>query len=886
MAASGQDTPHNKFSQSGPISHLSSSSPRIKTRSNSVSNDLEPEQKSSSDGTTTIVSEKLDFKEIRKKFDTPALSEKPRPRGYPKRTSIPTIPTSQISTRKLTHISLTKPNTSSDVNPTTSTSSIQPLLVKPSVFPRAKSESPHPFSHEKNDPVLHKALRISMKNVQDNRLDSSFEEQECISSPLPDSSDSSLANESNQSEQPKSVSKIREFFDTRENRHVYQLVPRKSKTPLANKLQSPDFKENTHQPPVRPPPRPDKYLKSQLNGWHSIPPFDPTDSSLSSNVNLSRCNSSDEFSDEEIDYEAERRIKLRRCLEEVHTTEKTFVNILYVLSVKLTVEVKNTCEKDENLILTFNNTYKPLLGTIQQIYGLHNGHILPEIEDHIAKDSTGNMWSVLEKNAKVIEVLYKNYYVTYNETQGKLEDLCKNFPLINEAMLKCQVYLGNLYPTSQLNVPNQRLVRYILCMKTYMKYLDENSDEYKYTRCIHDELDRIAGRCEEELVISSAQLNELKERLDNKFECIKDHRKLLWHGSLKKQSPRKHLQIVQRYMILFSDCILVCSEESGRKLDVKRELTMRDITVDVIQHGRTSFIPSSDQQNTGITYYPFRVNAVEKSYEFLVDKEAEREIWVKKIRQASDAYNKRNIEIEVRSSTRRSEGQQLGVRAPAWVNDLDVTRCQICNNRFPPTFLGSRRHHCRCCGRCICGSCSTKKLTLEYCKNDGDVRICDTCYTHFTGTVLSKNSSIWPKATREIDETILFGDFRAVNSGTTIWIALQEDYQLHIYGARLDQAEDYSIKLPDLLELQLDEDTRIFTLRETTKTHIFCLDTKHQINYQKNDSIDEKIKNSTNKLKCYTDLWFEAMQLAQSTSLPVWYIRKRDSADSGVSNIG
>ncbi|CAF1473220.1 unnamed protein product [Adineta steineri] len=888
MAASGQDTPHNKFSQSGPISHLSSSSPRIKTRSNSVSNDLEPEQKSSSDGTTTTttVSKKIDFEEIRKKFDTPTTLEKPRPHGYPKRTSIPTMPTSQINTRKLTHTSLSKPNTSSDVNATTSTSSIQPLLVKPSVFPRAKSESPHPFSHEKNDSVLHKALRISMKNVQDNRLDSSFEEQECISSPLPDSSDSSLANESNQSEQPKSVSKIREFFDTRENRHVYQLVPRKSKTPLANKLQSPDFKEHTHQPPVRPPPRPDKYLKSQLNGWHSIPPFDPTDSSLSSNVNLSRCNSSDEFSDEEIDYEAERRTKLRRCLEEVHTTEKTFVNILYVLSVKLTVEVKNTCEKDENLILTFNNTYKPLLGTIQQIYGLHNGHILPEIEDHIAKDSTGNMWSVLEKNAKVIEVLYKNYYVTYNETQGKLEDLCKNFPLINEAMLKCQVYLGNLYPTSQLNVPNQRLVRYILCMKTYMKYLDENSDEYKYTRCIHDELDRIAGRCEEELVISSAQLNELKERLDNKFECIKDHRKLLWHGSLKKQSPRKHLQIVQRYMILFSDCILVCSEESGRKLDVKRELTMRDITVDVIQHGRTSFIPSSDQQNTGTTYYPFRVNAVEKSYEFLVDKEAEREIWVKKIRQASDAYNKRNIEIEVRSSTRRSEGQQLGVRAPAWVNDLDVTRCQICNNRFPPTFLGSRRHHCRCCGRCICGSCSTKKLTLEYCKNDGDVRICDTCYTHFTGTVLSKNSSIWPKATREIDETILFGDFRAVNSGTTIWIALQEDYQLHIYGARLDQAEDYSIKLPDLLELQLDEDTRIFTLRETTKTHIFCLDTKHQINYQKNDSIDEKIKNSTNKLKCYTDLWFEAMQLAQSTSLPVWYIRKRDSADSGVSNIG
>jgi len=183
-------------------------------------------------------------------------------------------------------------------------------------------------------------------------------------------------------------------------------------------------------------------------------------------------------------------------------------------------------------------------------------------------------------------------------------------------------------------------------MKTYLKYIDENSTEYKHTRFIHDELDRIAVRCEEELVISSAQLNELKERLDNKFECIKENRKLLWHGQLKKQSPRKHSDIAQRYMILFSDCILVCGEESGRKLEIKRELSMRGITIDVVQGGRASIIQSVDQPNTAIVYYPFRVNAVEKSYEFLADKESDREIWVKKIRQASEDYNKRNTTIE------------------------------------------------------------------------------------------------------------------------------------------------------------------------------------------------------------------------------------------------
>ncbi len=244
--------------------------------------------------------------------------------------------------------------------------------------------------------------------------------------------------------------------------------------------------------------------------------------------------------------------------------------------------------------------------------------------------------------------------------------------------------------------------------------------------------------------------------------------------------------------------------------------------------------------------------------------------------------------ISVRQSGHHhnDDQQQLGIRAPAWVNDVDVTRCQNCNNRFRTTLISSRRHHCRCCGRCVCGSCSTKKISLPYCKNEGEVRVCDTCYTHFTGLVLSKNTSIWPKPTREIDQTILFGDFRAINAGLTIWMALQEDFQLHIYGGKLDQAEEYAIKLSDLLDIQLESDTRTFILRETTKTHTFTIDSNHQIIYEKNDILDDKMKNSDTKLIFYTNLWYETMQLARSTTLPEWYIRKRDSADSGVSNVG
>ena len=183
-------------------------------------------------------------------------------------------------------------------------------------------------------------------------------------------------------------------------------------------------------------------------------------------------------------------------------------------------------------------------------------------------------------------------------------------------------------------------------MKTYLKYLDNQTPEYKHSSAIHDELDRIAVRCEEELVVSPAQLNELRERLDGKFDVFKENRKLLWHGPVKKQSPRQHLDPAARYMIVFSDWILVCAEDSGRKLEIKRELSIEGIDVVCEQGGRMTIIPTTDQTNTSITYYPFRVNAKEKSYEFLADKESDREVWVRKIRQASNDYKNRNLGVE------------------------------------------------------------------------------------------------------------------------------------------------------------------------------------------------------------------------------------------------
>jgi len=181
-----------------------------------------------------------------------------------------------------------------------------------------------------------------------------------------------------------------------------------------------------------------------------------------------------------------------------------------------------------------------------------------------------------------------------------------------------------------------------------MKHLHENSPEYEQTCFIHDELNRIASRCEDHLAVSSSQLKKLKSRFDNKPECF-ENQQLIWHGLLKKQSLRRRDSFRQSYIILFSDFILVC-KESGTKLEMKRKLLIENITVDIIEGRRLvpTTLPSTNGQQFSVMTYPFRVNAIEKSYEFLVDKEQDREKWMNKIRQANEDFTRRRSDVEGR----------------------------------------------------------------------------------------------------------------------------------------------------------------------------------------------------------------------------------------------
>ncbi|KAM9359448.1 WD repeat and FYVE domain-containing protein 1 isoform 1-T1 [Symphorus nematophorus] len=71
--------------------------------------------------------------------------------------------------------------------------------------------------------------------------------------------------------------------------------------------------------------------------------------------------------------------------------------------------------------------------------------------------------------------------------------------------------------------------------------------------------------------------------------------------------------------------------------------------------------------------------------------------------------------------------------APQW---LDSDSCQKCEQPFfwnikqmwDTKTLGLRQHHCRKCGKAVCGKCSSKRSTYPIMGFEFPVRVCDACF--------------------------------------------------------------------------------------------------------------------------------------------------------------
>ncbi|KAK4312286.1 hypothetical protein Pmani_016267 [Petrolisthes manimaculis] len=80
---------------------------------------------------------------------------------------------------------------------------------------------------------------------------------------------------------------------------------------------------------------------------------------------------------------------------------------------------------------------------------------------------------------------------------------------------------------------------------------------------------------------------------------------------------------------------------------------------------------------------------------------------------------------------RKSGKKAAENHAAVWVPDKETQVCMHCKKT--QFTLINRRHHCRNCGRVVCGPCSSKKIMLQH-QSSKPLRVCLSCHDELSST--------------------------------------------------------------------------------------------------------------------------------------------------------
>ena len=200
---------------------------------------------------------------------------------------------------------------------------------------------------------------------------------------------------------------------------------------------------------------------------------------------------------------------------------------------------------------------------------------------------------------------------------------------------------------------------------------------------------------------------------------------------------RKEMQ--PRMFYLFTDVLLYTTPVANNQFRLNLTLALEEIEVELPV--------SPDFENE------FSIIGTKKSFTLSASTLEERDEWLEALRNASDEIRKKKItfhlakkeKMEALYDAQQREDDkeaQLGSKAPVWIPDARVTMCMLCTDDFTVT---NRRHHCRACGKVICGSCSSNSAALAY-LNYETARVCDVCYDELTDKTASTQTVVKPSA--------------------------------------------------------------------------------------------------------------------------------------------
>ncbi|KAB7502062.1 FYVE, RhoGEF and PH domain-containing protein 3, partial [Armadillidium nasatum] len=251
--------------------------------------------------------------------------------------------------------------------------------------------------------------------------------------------------------------------------------------------------------------------------------------------------------------------KIHKIVLELLCTERSYVNVLHLLDqeFQFRVDQENRVHHmfpPEQMAFIFSN--------IKSIYKLHHDFLLPQLEERIAQwDSCCKIGDIMKNFAPFLK-MYTEYVKNFDTAMTFINNLqAKNsrFASIMDDIHQMEC-CGNLTLQHHMLSPVQRIPRYELLLKDYLRKLPETSADREDTEEALRLVSTAANHANEAMkkIDKFKKLLEIQESLGGALELVSPTRELLKEGKIIKISARSG-DHQERYVFLLSDILLLCT---------------------------------------------------------------------------------------------------------------------------------------------------------------------------------------------------------------------------------------------------------------------------------------------------------------------------------------
>ncbi|XP_054642453.1 faciogenital dysplasia [Dunckerocampus dactyliophorus] len=479
--------------------------------------------------------------------------------------------------------------------------------------------------------------------------------------------------------------------------------------------------------------------------------------------------------------------RLLNIAKELLHTEEAYVKRLNLLDQEFCTKLTEAGIPQDVITGIFSN--------ISSIYCFHDKFLLPELKTRITDEWNSNprIGDILQKLAPFMK-MYGEYVKNFDRAMDLVNTWTQRSSQFKSVVqnIQKQDVCGNLTLQHHMLEPVQRIPRYELLLKDYLKKLPDDALDRKDAEKALELISTAANHSNAAIkkMEKMHKLLEVYERLGGEEDIVNPANELIKEGHIKKMSA-KNGTAQDRYLYLFNNMVLYCVPKlrlMGQKFSVRERI---DIAGMEVQENVKQNLP-----------HTFAIIGKQRSLELQARTAEEKEDWIQVIRATIDRHkqNSETFNKAFNSSFSReddhapespspwsntsidSDGERLHERKSSRKKDKEKQTCKGCNESFNFT---KRKHHCKSCGGAICAKCSK---TLD----SKTSRMCPECYEASLslenlgsgGVEQKKKAAPERQASLTGENCLLSGHMQVQEKGkswTKMWVAVTKAEPLVLY---------------------------------------------------------------------------------------------------------